>query len=68
MKRSGRQFGRILKEGVHFDFENKDTLAQLMRFNSSTCKSPDELLSLKEYIDRMKLRPERGLLHNGGKP
>ncbi len=49
-----RQFGRILKEGVHFDFENKDTLAQLMRFNSSTCKSPDELLSLKEYIDRMK--------------
>ena len=49
-----RQFGRILKEGVHFDFENKDTLAQLMRFNSSMCKSPDELLSLKEYIDRMK--------------
>ncbi|MBM4065831.1 MAG: molecular chaperone HtpG [Planctomycetes bacterium] len=49
-----RQFGRILKEGVHFDFENKDTLAQLMRFNSSKCKSSEELLSLKEYIDRMK--------------
>ncbi|HHT9130412.1 MAG TPA: molecular chaperone HtpG [Candidatus Brocadiaceae bacterium] len=49
-----RQFGRILKEGVHFDFENRDTLARLMRFNSSTCKDSNDLISLKEYVDRMK--------------
>ena len=49
-----RQFGRILKEGVHFDFENRDQLAQLMRFNSSTCTDASGLISLKEYIDRMK--------------
>jgi molecular chaperone HtpG len=49
-----RQFGRIFKEGLHFDFENRDTLAQLMRFNSSTCTDADGLISLKEYVDRMK--------------
>jgi molecular chaperone HtpG len=49
-----RQFGRILKEGVHLDFENRDTLAQLMRFNSSTCSDSQGLVSLKEYVDRMK--------------
>ncbi|MCF6148213.1 MAG: molecular chaperone HtpG [Candidatus Kuenenia sp.] len=49
-----RQFGRILKEGIHFDFENKEALAQLMRFNSSQCKDANELVSLKEYTERMK--------------
>lgn len=49
-----RQFGRILKEGVHTDFENRDTLAQLMRFNSSKCSDSAGLTSLKEYVDRMK--------------
>ncbi|MBM4053501.1 MAG: molecular chaperone HtpG [Planctomycetes bacterium] len=49
-----KQFGRILKEGVHFDFENRETLAQLMRFNSSHCKDANELVSLKEYTERMK--------------
>lgn len=49
-----RQFGRILKEGVHLDFENRDTLAQLMRFNSSACSDSQGLVSLKDYVDRMK--------------
>ncbi|KXK29418.1 MAG: heat shock protein Hsp90 [Candidatus Brocadia sinica] len=49
-----RQFGRILKEGVHFDFENRDQLSHLLRFNSSTCTDASGLISLKEYIDRMK--------------
>lgn len=48
------QFGRILKEGVHFDFENRDLLAQLMRFNSSQCTDAGGLVSLKEYVGRMK--------------
>lgn len=49
-----KQFGRILKEGVHFDFENRETIAQLMRFNSSQCKDAGELVSLGEYTERMK--------------
>ena len=52
-----RQFGRILKEGMHFDSENRETLAQLMRFNSSRCQNFDGLISLREYADRM--RPEQ---------
>ncbi len=48
------QFGRILKEGVHFDFDNRDALAQLLRFNSSACRDSHGLISLKEYVDRMK--------------
>jgi HSP90 family molecular chaperone len=49
-----RQFGRILKEGVHLDFENRDSLAHLLRFNSSTCTDSSGLTSLKDYIERMK--------------
>ncbi|HQU30016.1 MAG: molecular chaperone HtpG [Planctomycetia bacterium] len=49
-----RQFGRILKEGMHIDFENRDLLAQLMRFNSSQCADAAGLVSLKEYVSRMK--------------
>jgi molecular chaperone HtpG len=49
-----RQFGRILKEGVHFDFENRDAIAQLMRFNASKCSDSQGLISLKEYTERMK--------------
>lgn len=49
-----RQFGRILKEGVHFDFENRDTLSHLLRFNSSQCTDANGLVSLKEYAGRMK--------------
>ncbi|MGQ3685701.1 MAG: molecular chaperone HtpG [Candidatus Loosdrechtia sp.] len=49
-----RQFGRILKEGVHLDFENRDTLAYLLRFNSSKCADSNGLISLKEYTERMK--------------
>lgn len=52
-----RNFGRILKEGVHFDFEHRETLSQLMRFNSSTCSDSRGLVSLKEYVERM--QPEQ---------
>lgn len=49
-----RQFGKILKEGVHLDFDNRDILANLLRFNSSVCTDSNGLISLKEYVDRMK--------------
>jgi molecular chaperone HtpG len=47
-----RQFGRVLKEGGSFDFDNKDKLASLYLFESSG--DPERLTSLKDYVARMK--------------
>jgi molecular chaperone HtpG len=43
-------FGPVLKEGLYEDHENRDTLLELTRFNST---SSDSLLSLEDYIGRM---------------
>lgn len=48
-----KEFGRILKEGIALDFENREKLADLLLVNSSTCANADELITLKEYTDRM---------------
>ena len=46
------QFGRVLKEGVSSDFENRDRLLPLLYFQSSA--DEEKLTSLDEYIERMK--------------
>jgi len=46
------QFGRILKEGVHTDFERKDAIAELLLFESTKTK-PGEKITLAEYVERM---------------
>merc|ERR1712200_117609 len=46
------QFGKCLKLGVHEDSTNRTKVAELLR--SHTSKSGDELIGLKEYVDRMK--------------
>ena len=45
-------FGRVLKEGVAFDHENRDRLVPLLRFRSST--EGETLTSLGDYVGRMK--------------
>ena len=47
-------FGRVLKEGVGEDFVNKDKIAGLMRLASTYTNSPGEIVSLADYISRMK--------------
>ena len=47
------EFGRILKEGVAMDFENRERIAGLLLFNSSSRETEESLLSLKEYIEKM---------------
>ncbi|WP_035384900.1 molecular chaperone HtpG [Ferriphaselus sp. R-1] len=48
------EFGRVLKEGAGEDFANKDKIAALLRFASTHADTPDETVSLKDYISRMK--------------
>ncbi|MEN9810754.1 MAG: hypothetical protein RLZZ488_2321 [Pseudomonadota bacterium] len=45
------QFGAVLKEGFHFDHENHENLAELVRFRSSKT-GRDGWVSLKEYWER----------------
>jgi len=47
-----KQFGRVLKEGPSFDFDNKDKLVSLCLFDSSA--DPERLTTLKDYVARMK--------------
>ncbi len=49
-----REFGALIKEGVAEDHGNRERLAKLLRFPSTRSASKDELVSLDEYIARMK--------------
>lgn len=46
------EFGRILKEGVHHDFERRETIADLLLFESTKTKA-GETTTLAEYVERM---------------
>ncbi|MBW1894438.1 MAG: molecular chaperone HtpG [Deltaproteobacteria bacterium] len=45
------EFGPAVKSGIHTDFENKDKIADLIRYK--TTKSDDKLISLKDYVGNM---------------
>jgi len=45
-------FGRVIKEGVHIDFENKQKLADLLLFKTTKTEA-DLPIDLKTYADRM---------------
>jgi molecular chaperone HtpG len=46
------QHGRIIKEG-YSDFNHKEQVAAMFRFNSSKCSDKNEQISLDTYIERM---------------
>jgi molecular chaperone HtpG len=43
-------FGAVLKEGLYEDHENRDTLLELTRFQST---KSDKIISLSDYIERL---------------
>ncbi|MBU1224132.1 MAG: molecular chaperone HtpG [Gammaproteobacteria bacterium] len=47
-------FGRVLKEGPGEDFANKEKIAALLRLASTHTDSDAQVVSLKDYIGRMK--------------
>ena len=53
------EFGKALKEGIGEDFANKDKIAGLLRFASTHADTPEESVSLKDYIGRMKEGQEK---------
>ena len=44
------EFGRVLKEGVHFEADHRERIAKLLRYESS---EHEGLTSLEGYVDRM---------------
>jgi heat shock protein 90kDa beta len=47
-----KQYGKSIKLGIMEDATNRNRLAKLLRFHTSS--SPDKLVSLEEYVERMK--------------
>ena len=54
-----KEFGRVLKEGVGEDLANKDRIAKLLRFASTHADTPEESVSLADYVGRMKEGQEK---------
>ena len=48
-----KEHGKIFKLG-YMDFQNAEKYQQLLRFNSSASKDENELVSLEDYVGRMK--------------
>ncbi|MBI5740082.1 MAG: molecular chaperone HtpG [Nitrospirae bacterium] len=48
-----KEFGRILKEGIHYDVSKRETIADLLIFDS-TQKAAGTYTTLQEYLDGMK--------------
>ncbi|MFW5997081.1 MAG: molecular chaperone HtpG [Verrucomicrobiota bacterium] len=46
------EFGKVLKEGIHLDIENREKLQELALFESSKTES-GKYTSLDEYVDNM---------------
>ncbi|XBC38093.1 MAG: molecular chaperone HtpG [Buchnera aphidicola (Floraphis choui)] len=53
------QFGLVLKEGPAEDPENKDTIANLLRFHSMKQNSLEKMISLKDYVNNMNNAQEK---------
>lgn len=49
-----KEFGQVLKEGVGEDYANRERIAKLLRFVSTSSETDEQTVSLDNYIARMK--------------
>ena len=49
-----KEFGRVFKEGITEDADNRKTIAQLLRFTSTKGEGVEQTVSLQDYVERMK--------------
>ena len=49
-----KQFGKVMKEGPGEDYANKEKIAGLLRFASTHTDTDAQVVSLKDYVGRMK--------------
>ncbi|MBY0499560.1 MAG: molecular chaperone HtpG [Nitrosomonas sp.] len=54
-----REFGQVLKEGVGEDFSNRERIAKLLRFVTTSSDSDEPTVSLETYLQRMKEGQEK---------
>ena len=47
------EFGRVLKEGIHYEFSKKEAIADLLLFYA-TSKTDGTYTTLQDYVDNMK--------------
>lgn len=60
-----KQFGPVLREGVASDFENRDALGKLLRFQSSHGDDREARVSLSDYVGRMSESQTQIYYHTG---
>lgn len=54
-----REFGQVLKEGIAEDVSNRERIAKLLRFTSTYDEREEQMVSLDDYIARMKPEQEK---------
>ena len=54
-----KQFGAVLKEGIPDDYDNRDSIAKLLRFSSTKSATKDADVSFSDYVARMKEGQEK---------
>lgn len=53
------QFGKVMKEGPGEDFANRERIAKLLRFASTHNGTAEQVVSLDDYLGRMKESQEK---------
>jgi len=54
-----KEFGRVLKEGPGEDYGNREQIGKLLRFASTHTDTPEQSVSLEDYVGRMKEGQEK---------
>jgi molecular chaperone HtpG len=54
-----KEFGRVFKEGAGEDYANRERIAKLLRFASTYNDTEEQVVSLADYVSRMKEGQEK---------